>query len=125
MDYRLAPEHPFPAGVDDALAAYRYMLANGPDGPSGAGATFVAGDSAGGGLTLASLIALRDAGLRLPAAAAAISAWTDLIQTAATYESHAAADSSATIANSSQLRSARMDFRLASSVPEARVGYAA
>lgn len=72
--YRLAPEHPFPAALEDALAAYRRLLA---DGVSPAHIVLV-GDSAGGGLTLATLIALRDQGLPLPAAAVALSPWTDL-----------------------------------------------
>jgi epsilon-lactone hydrolase len=78
LDYRLAPEHPYPAAVDDALAALRWMHDYGPKGAAPARATFVAGDSAGGGLTLATLIAARDAGVRLPNAAVALSAWTDL-----------------------------------------------
>src|SRR5690606_14940726 len=60
--YRLAPEHPFPAAVDDAMTAYRWMRGHGPDGAAEATSLFVAGDSAGGGLTLAVLISLRDAG---------------------------------------------------------------
>jgi acetyl esterase/lipase len=72
--YRLAPEHVFPAAVDDAIAAYRGLLAAGVS----AGRVSVAGDSAGGGLALAMLVALRDAGDGLPAAAALLSPWTDL-----------------------------------------------
>jgi phosphinothricin tripeptide acetyl hydrolase len=74
LDYRLAPEHPFPAAVEDAVAAYRWLLARGI--PSGRLA--VAGDSAGGGLTVATLLALRDAGVAMPAAAVCISPWVDL-----------------------------------------------
>ncbi len=71
-NYRLAPEHVFPAAVDDALAAYRGLRS------LGAERLVIAGDSAGGGLALALMIALRDAGERLPAAAALFSPWTDL-----------------------------------------------
>ncbi len=84
LDYRLAPEHPYPAAVDDALAALRWMKDNGPDGASPASATFVAGDSAGGGLTLATLIAARDTGMPMPNAAVVISGWTDLACTGET-----------------------------------------
>ena len=74
LDYRLAPEHPFPAPVEDAMAAYRWMLAEGLK-PS---RIAVAGDSAGGGLTVAALVAFRDAGLPMPAAGIPISPWVDL-----------------------------------------------
>ena len=78
LDYRLAPEHPFPAAVDDAIEGLKFIQSNGPDGAGAAESTFVAGDSAGGGLTLATLLAARDQGIELPDAAIAISAWTDL-----------------------------------------------
>jgi acetyl esterase/lipase len=74
IEYRLAPEHPYPAAIDDAVAAYRWLLDQGI-APS---RLAVAGDSAGGGLTAATLIALRDAGHPLPAAAVLMSAWLDL-----------------------------------------------
>ena len=77
-DYRLAPEHPFPAGLEDCISAHEWMLANGPSGPEPSQATFIAGDSAGGSLTLATLLALRDRGLQLPAGGIALSATTDL-----------------------------------------------
>jgi acetyl esterase/lipase len=77
-DYRLAPEHPFPAGLDDCVAAHEWIRANGPSGPAAARVTFIAGDSAGGNLTLATLLALRDRRLPLPAGGIPISATTDL-----------------------------------------------
>jgi len=74
IDYRLAPEHPFPAAVEDSTTAYRWLLSSGVD-PS---RVVIAGDSAGGGLTMATLLALRDAGDPLPAAAVCLSPWVDL-----------------------------------------------
>jgi monoterpene epsilon-lactone hydrolase len=72
--YRLAPEHPHPAAVEDATAAYRWLLANGTSSAQ----LVIAGDSAGGGLTVATLVALRDAGEPLPAAGVCLSPWVDL-----------------------------------------------
>ncbi|MCP4007018.1 MAG: alpha/beta hydrolase [bacterium] len=74
IDYRLAPENPFPAAVEDGTAAYRWLLAQGFEAEKLA----IAGDSAGGGLTVATLVALRDAGDALPAAAVCLSPWVDL-----------------------------------------------
>ncbi len=88
MDYRLAPENPFPAAVDDAVAAYRALLAQG----TSPGSIAIAGDSAGGGLTVAMLIAARDAGLPMPAAALAISPWADLACAGASMSTRAAQD---------------------------------
>ena len=78
LDYRLAPEHPYPAAVDDAIAGLEYIWANGPDGPSGAVSVFVGGDSAGGGLMLATLFAARKRGVRMPTGGIGLSAWADL-----------------------------------------------
>ena len=74
LDYRLAPEHPFPAAVDDAATAWRWLLKQG----LAADKLAIAGDSAGGGLTIATLVNLRDQKLGLPACAVAISPWVDL-----------------------------------------------
>ena len=74
LDYRLAPEHPFPAAVEDAVAGYRFLLDQGLRPARMA----VAGDSAGGALTLATLVSVRDAGLPLPACGVCLSPWTDL-----------------------------------------------
>lgn len=77
VDYRLAPEHPFPAGLDDCVAAHDWLTANGPTGPKTAKATFVAGDSAGGNLTLATVLALKERQRPIPTGAIAISPGTD------------------------------------------------
>lgn len=81
LDYRLAPEHPFPAALEDALAGLEYVWTNGPDGAGEADVVFVAGDSAGGGLTLATLIAARDRGARQASGGICLSPWTDLAAT--------------------------------------------
>ncbi len=88
LDYRLSPECPFPAAPDDALAGYRWLLAQGVEPQR----IIIAGDSAGGGLSLATLLAARDAGLPLPAGAALLSPWTDLTGTSETAISRAAVD---------------------------------
>lgn len=74
VDYRLAPQHPFPAALEDCFAAYAWLLKQGYE----ARGIVIAGDSAGGNLTLATLLRARDAGMPLPAAAACLSPVTDL-----------------------------------------------
>jgi acetyl esterase/lipase len=88
VDYRLAPEHPFPAAVDDAVAAYRALLDEGVPSPRIA---FV-GESAGGGLVAAALVALKDAGLPQPSSAAVFSPWADLTVSGASATGKAALD---------------------------------
>jgi monoterpene epsilon-lactone hydrolase len=84
VDYRLAPEHPHPAAVDDALAAYRWLTGEAGIRPD---RVVLSGDSAGGGLAVAMLVALRDGGDPLPAGAALISPWTDLTFSGASHDS--------------------------------------
>ena len=74
IDYRLAPENPFPAAIEDATKAYRWLLGQGVDPAR----VVIAGDSAGGGLTAATLLSLRASGDPLPVAAVLISPWTDM-----------------------------------------------
>lgn len=105
-DYRLAPENPFPAAVEDAVACWNWLLSGGhsPDRMS------IAGDSAGGGLALATLLALKDAGIPLPACAIGLSPWTDLEGTGPTAEIGAVDDPMLTVDG---LRSSGRDYAAA------------
>ena len=78
LDYRLAPEHPFPAALEDSVCAYEWLINSEGYNPQN---LIIAGDSAGGGLTIATLLKLRDQGVPLPAAAVCLSPWTDLALT--------------------------------------------
>ena len=84
IDYRLAPEHPYPAAVEDAVFAYRWLLKNGFSSNN----IVIAGDSAGGGLAIAALVKLCDLGEPLPAAAVCLSPWTDLKLTGESIKTH-------------------------------------
>jgi epsilon-lactone hydrolase len=88
IDYRLAPEHPFPAALEDTMASYKWLGDQGVDPAE----IFIAGDSAGGGLALAALIQLRDTGQPLPAGAICLSPWTDLACTGASMHSKSKLD---------------------------------
>ena len=74
IDYRLAPENPFPAALEDSTAAYKWLLSQ----SIGSGNIIIAGDSAGGGLTVSTLVSLKEKGIPLPAAAVLISPWVDM-----------------------------------------------
>jgi epsilon-lactone hydrolase len=89
LDYRLAPEHPFPAAVDDAVAAYRWLVGEAGIEP---GRIVIAGDSAGGGLTIATLLALRDGAAPRPAAGVCLSPWVDLTCARPSYATRAEND---------------------------------
>ena len=78
IDYRLAPEHPFPAGLEDATKAYKWLIDDEKINPKN---LIIGGDSAGGNLTLTTLLKLRELNIELPTAAILISPWTDLVGT--------------------------------------------
>ncbi|WP_311276457.1 alpha/beta hydrolase [Methylobacterium sp. WCS2018Hpa-22] len=88
LDYRLAPEHPFPAALDDALAGYRFLLESGVSPRN----IVLSGESAGGGLAVATALSLRDAGLPLPRCLWLTSPWVDLEMTGASMDTKAAVD---------------------------------
>ena len=88
LDYRLAPEYPFPAALEDAQTAYRWLVTTGIKPEH----IVLAGDSAGGGLVLSTLLALRDAGQQLPAKAILLSPWTDLSVSGTSYVTRAERD---------------------------------
>lgn len=88
VDYRLAPEHPFPAAVEDATASYRWLLDQGTDPAE----IVVSGDSAGGGLAVSLMVNLRNLGLPQPKAAVLLSPWADMTGTSASMASNAEAD---------------------------------
>ena len=87
-EYRLAPEHASPAAIEDVIAVYKALLAQGQDPKK----LVIAGDSAGGGLSLSTAIAIRDSGLPLPAALVLLSPWVDLSLSGKTMKTHAAQD---------------------------------
>jgi acetyl esterase/lipase len=88
LDYRLAPEHPFPAAVEDAVAGFRWLLEHGTP----PGRILIGGDSAGGGLSVATLVALRDAGDAMPAGGVCISPWVDLTCSSDSYRTKLESD---------------------------------
>ena len=88
IDYRVAPENPYPAALEDAVSAYRWLLERGYSGSR----ILVAGDSAGGGLALALCLYLRDHGTELPAGIIAMSPWTDMTASGESYETNYSRD---------------------------------
>jgi monoterpene epsilon-lactone hydrolase len=102
LDYRLAPEHPFPCAVEDAVEGYRFLLSRGYR----PGRIAIAGDSAGGGLVVSAMVAIRDAGLPQPGCGWCISPWVDLEAIGETMSTKAAADP--TVQKAGILEMARM-----------------
>jgi monoterpene epsilon-lactone hydrolase len=107
LDYRLAPEHAFPAAVDDAVSGYRFLLSRGYQ----PGRIALAGDSTGGGLVVSAMIAIRDEGLPQPGYGWCISPWVDLEAIGETMATKAAADP--TVQKAGILDMARLYPRLA------------
>jgi epsilon-lactone hydrolase len=105
VDYRLAPEHPFPAALEDAVSAYRWLLAEGAD----PGHVAVMGDSAGANLAFAMLLKARDEGLPLPVAAVGFSPWVDLALESPSMERKAAADPMLNAADTPKLVKSYLD----------------
>jgi acetyl esterase/lipase len=102
IDYRLAPEDPFPAAVEDAVSGYLWLLSTGAEPAQ----VVIGGDSAGGGLAMATLIALRESGKPLPAGAVCISPWTDMTMTGDSLDSKAEADPMITVDGITRVRDA-------------------
>ncbi|MFX1269464.1 MAG: alpha/beta hydrolase, partial [Promethearchaeota archaeon] len=89
IDYRLAPEYPFPAALDDAMTAYQWLISNEKINPKN---VIIGGDSAGGGLTISTLVKLREKGIALPTAGVCLSPWTDLAGTGESIKTKAELD---------------------------------
>lgn len=92
IDYRLAPENPFPNGLEDCVTAYEWMCRNSPEKIGTASSSFIIGDSAGGNLTLATLLALKDRQIKLPDAVVALSPVTDMSWSGGSIKTNAKAD---------------------------------
>jgi acetyl esterase/lipase len=97
LDYRRAPENPYPAALEDAVATYKWLIDSEGINPKN---IIIGGESAGGGLTLATLLKLRDTGITLPTAAIILSPWTDLLMTGESIRTKAKVDP---LANASDL----------------------
>lgn len=91
MDYRLAPEHPFPAALEDSMAVYQWLISR-EGGKCLPSEVAIAGDSAGGGLTMATLLQIKNLGLPQPACAVGLSPWVDLTLSSASWEENAQFD---------------------------------
>lgn len=92
IDYRLAPENPFPRGLEDCVTAYEWMRRNGPENIIPASSLFIMGDSAGGNLTLATLLVLKDRNIDMPDAAVALSPVTDMSWSSHSIKTNAKSD---------------------------------